>query len=63
MRSPELLDPPLSEEERRRIFTRAASGILPYPLAVALAPFSADASLAICAAVAGFYALPIASGR
>jgi uncharacterized membrane protein len=63
IRSPELLDPPLGEAERRRIFARAASGILPYPAAVALAPFSPDATLAICAAVAGFYALPIASGR
>jgi uncharacterized membrane protein len=63
MRSPDLVDPPLSEPERRRIFWRAASGIVPYMLAMAIAPFSAVATLAICAAVASFYALPIASGR
>jgi len=63
MRSPDLVDPPLSETERRRIFLRAASGIVPYVVAVALAPFSAVATLVISAAVAAFYALPVASGR
>ena len=40
---------------------RSIGGITPYVLATALAPVSAVATLVICAAVAVFYALPIAS--
>ncbi|MFZ0090353.1 MAG: TMEM175 family protein [Solirubrobacteraceae bacterium] len=54
------LDLPL--DERRRILTRSFSGVVPYALAVALAPVSAYASLAICAAIAVYYATPLASG-
>jgi uncharacterized membrane protein len=47
--------------ERRAIYRRAASGILPYIVATALAPLSAYATLAITGALAVFYALPVAS--
>ncbi len=57
-----LLATPMPPERRRAVFTRAATGILPYILATALAPVSAYLTLAICGAVALYYALPIASG-
>jgi uncharacterized membrane protein len=53
---------PLPEPERRRILSRAIAGLAPYALATALAPVSAYATLAICAAVAVYYAFPRASG-
>ncbi len=56
-----LLDGELSEEERRRLYRRGVSGLLPYAVAVALAPLSPDLSIAICGLVALFYALPVAS--
>ena len=37
-------------------------GLPPYVIATAIAPVSQYATLAICAALAAFYALPIASG-
>jgi uncharacterized membrane protein len=49
-------------EDRRRILARAMSGLLPYLVATALAAVSAYATLAICGALAVFYALPVASG-
>jgi uncharacterized membrane protein len=52
----------LDESERRLIFSRVVAGLLPYLIATAVATLSAIASLAICAAVAAFYALPVASG-
>jgi uncharacterized membrane protein len=58
---PQLLEVELPAEQRRRIFTRAVTGIVPYLIAVAVAPLSSYATLAICAAVAVFYALPVAS--
>jgi len=61
-RKAHLLGVDLDERERRRILTRGVTGLGPYVLAVALAPLSAYATLAICGAVAVFYALPIASG-
>ncbi|HWF35597.1 MAG TPA: TMEM175 family protein [Solirubrobacteraceae bacterium] len=57
-----LLDESLSEARRRLIFKRALIGIMPYVIAIALAPVSAYATLAICAAVAAYYATPLASG-
>ncbi|HEY1569225.1 MAG TPA: TMEM175 family protein [Solirubrobacteraceae bacterium] len=48
--------------ERRQILVRSISGLLPYALATVLAVVSAYASLAICGALAVFYALPLASG-
>jgi uncharacterized membrane protein len=58
---PELLRGSLSEAARRRIFWRAFGGLVPYVVATALAPLSAYASVAVCFAVAAFYATPLAS--
>jgi TMEM175 potassium channel family protein len=52
----------LALEQRQMILYRSLTGIAPYVLATALAPVSPYATLAICAAIAVFYALPIASG-
>jgi uncharacterized membrane protein len=52
----------LPENRRRAIFKRALTGIVPYVIATALAPVSAYVTLAICAAVAAYYATPVASG-
>jgi len=49
-------------EERRRILARSVSGLAPYLIATILAVLSAYATLAICGALAVFYALPAASG-
>jgi uncharacterized membrane protein len=49
-------------EERRRILARGLTGLAPYAIATGLAAVSQYATLAICFAVAAFYALPIASG-
>ena len=62
LRRGDLLRDSLSAARRRQIFVHAAGGVLPYVVAVAVAFFSAYASLAICAAIGVFYALPIASG-
>jgi uncharacterized membrane protein len=58
----EKLAKPLSSERRRQILTRGISGTVPYAIATALAVVSSYATLIICAAIAVFYALPIASG-
>jgi uncharacterized membrane protein len=63
LRRPDLLRDSLSLARRRQIFARAASGTVPYIVAVGVAFVSAYASLAICGAIAVFYALPIASGH
>ena len=49
-------------EERRRILARSVSGLAPYLVATILAVVSPYATLAICGALAVFYALPLASG-
>jgi uncharacterized membrane protein len=49
-------------DERKRILGRAASGVAPYVIATIVAVLSAYASLAICAGLALYYALPLASG-
>lgn len=53
-----LLGAGLTELERRSIMRRGVVGLLPYMLATALAAVSAYATLAICGALALFYALP-----
>jgi len=58
-----LLAPDLPLARRRTIFRRGIVGLVPYALATALALVSAYITLAICAAVAAFYALPLASGN
>jgi uncharacterized membrane protein len=59
---PDLLAAPLPEARRRQILRRAVAGIVPYVIATALAWVSPYATLAICAAIAVFYATPLASG-
>ena len=58
---PHLLVAPLDERQRRSILARAVVGSVPYLLATVLAPISPYLTLAICAAIAGFYALPFAT--
>jgi uncharacterized membrane protein len=62
LRREDLLRDKLPLARRRRIFSHAAIGTVPYVVAVGVAFISAYASLAICGAIAVFYALPIASG-
>jgi uncharacterized membrane protein len=57
-----LLAESLPLDERRQIFRRAASGVVPYVLATALAFVSPYLTLGICAAIALYYATPLASG-
>ncbi len=52
----------LSLERRRLILSRAVVGLIPYAVATGLAAVSPYLTLAICAAVAVFYAHPAASG-
>jgi uncharacterized membrane protein len=58
---PHLLRRELSLEQRRRILFRSVSGLIPYVLATALSVVSPYLTLAICAGLAVFYALPVAS--
>ncbi len=62
LRKSHMLKEKLSLERRRQVLIRNVAGLLPYAVATALAVVSPYVSLAICAAVALFYALPIASG-
>jgi uncharacterized membrane protein len=55
---PELLHPHVTPELRSWLMRRNATGLAPYALATALAAASPYATLAICGAVAVFYALP-----
>ncbi|MGI8429362.1 MAG: hypothetical protein ACR2OB_08680 [Solirubrobacteraceae bacterium] len=57
-----LLSVELPVAQRRKILSRGITGLVPYALATALAPVSPYVTLAICGAVAVFYALPVASG-
>ncbi|MDQ6776995.1 MAG: TMEM175 family protein [Actinomycetota bacterium] len=57
-----LMHTSLPAEHRRAIFNRAVTGLVPYAIATAAAAVSPYATLAICAAVAVFYATPLASG-
>jgi uncharacterized membrane protein len=62
MRKAHVLRTELTHEERRRILLRFTTGLGPYTIATGLAFVSQYATLAICAAIALFYALPVASG-
>jgi uncharacterized membrane protein len=57
-----LLKVQLSLEARRRILIRSWSGLIPYALATGLSAVSPYVTVGITAALAAFYALPIASG-
>ena len=59
IRRPHLLRDSLGSQRRREILLRTVTGLIPYAVAVAIAPVSAYATLAICGAVAVFYALPV----
>jgi len=61
-RKAHLLHTEIPEERRHQILERGVTGLIPYGIATAIAPLSAYATLAICAAVAVFYALPIGAG-
>jgi uncharacterized membrane protein len=58
----EMLAVKLPRAQRRRVLVRNLAGLGPYAVGTALAAVSAYATLAICGAVALFYALPVASG-
>ena len=62
MRKAHLLGESLDLQRRRQILSRSIAGLIPYAIATAVAAFSPDLTLIICAAIAAFYALPIASG-
>jgi uncharacterized membrane protein len=53
-----LLEQPLPDAAIRSILRRGAAGLVPYALAAALAAVSPYATLALCGAIALFYALP-----
>jgi len=55
------LEEDTDEPTRRLILKRAVAGLIPYAIATVLAPISPYLTLAICAAVAAFYASPAAS--
>lgn len=61
-RKAHMLGAPLSRERRRALIVRGLTGVLPYAVATALAYLSPFATLAICAAIAVFYATPLATG-
>jgi uncharacterized membrane protein len=61
-RKDHLLAGPIDAATRRTIITRGVAGLIPYLAATILAVLSPYVSLAICGAVAAFYALPLASG-
>jgi uncharacterized membrane protein len=62
LRKSHLLRVEMPEVRRRQILARSLVGLVPYAVATALAPISPYITLAICAAVAVYYALPAASG-
>ena len=59
---PEHLREEISVQRRRQILYRSIAGVIPYAIATALAIVSSYLTIAICAALAVFYAFPIASG-
>jgi uncharacterized membrane protein len=61
-RKAHLLQQELPRERRRQILIRSISGVGPYVLATALSAVSPYPTLAICAALALYYAFPIATG-
>jgi uncharacterized membrane protein len=61
LRRPQLLREPMPPDVARRTLHFAALGQIPYALAVVLAFISPYITLAICAACAIYYALPVAS--
>lgn len=52
----------IDRAERHMIISRGLTGVAPYAVATAVAPWSSYATLTICAAIAVFYASPLATG-
>jgi uncharacterized membrane protein len=61
LRRPHLLKARLSHQERVAMFRRTVSGVPPYALATGLAAVSPYLTLGISAALAAFYATPLAN--
>ena len=61
LRRPHLLRDPIGQQERRALLRRQLTGVLPYALATGLAAVSPYITLGISAALAAFYALPLAN--
>ena len=62
LRKAHMIGAELTLAQRRQILTRSAGGSIPYLIATPLAFVSAYLTLAICGAVAVYYAFPVASG-
>jgi len=62
LRKAHMLGTALAPDRRREILRRSLRGLIPYAIATAIAALSAYATLIICAALAVYYALPIATG-
>ena len=62
LRKSHMLGADLPLAQRRRILGRSATGLVPYVIATPLAFVSPYLTLGICAAVAFYYTLPLASG-
>jgi uncharacterized membrane protein len=62
LRKSHMLHTELPAHQRRRILSRSLTGIVPYAIATGVAAVSQYATIAICAAIAVYYALPIGSG-
>jgi uncharacterized membrane protein len=58
---PDMLSVQLSHEDRRKLLRRGVAGQIPYAAAVALGFLSPYISIAICGAVAVYYAFPAAN--
>jgi uncharacterized membrane protein len=61
-RKAHLLELDLPPGSRRVILARSVSGLIPYAVAVGVAPLSPYATLGICGVLAAFYATPLATG-
>lgn len=61
LRRSHLLKVPMSLEQRRAAFRRTISGVAPYAVAAGLAAVSPYITLGVSAALAAFYALPLAN--
>jgi uncharacterized membrane protein len=62
LRKAHMLHTQLPAHERRQILARSLTGLVPYTVATGLAAVSQYVTLAICFAIAFYYALPIGSG-
>ena len=61
-RKEHMLGADLDPAERHKIISRGLTGVAPYAVATGVASWSSYATLAICAAIAVFYASPLATG-